>query len=205
MAAPKVVGKTIVISLALLCVLTVAMMPVASASYGDARRFIRPSPWGLGPAKLWNEYFAAVADPPGRICSIFLLGMLEDPPENHINYLDASEALVIGPVGFYVTAWWGFDHKSAREYYNNHGYRIWIDGVEVEVEKTPMRHCLFTDHITGDKWVWWEWRYGITYKEGELADLLGGLGTYTIRFQMLDDGGVYFDSDLIDTYYFELV
>ncbi|MFX1580831.1 MAG: hypothetical protein ACFFCJ_01150 [Promethearchaeota archaeon] len=202
MASAKVVGKTIVISLAIVCVLTLVMMPVASASYGDVRRFTRPSPFGLGPAKLWDVYFAAPFDPPGRVITIFTCGIPYD--ENWINYLDSNEALAIGTVGIYVEPPECTDHKSARAVYDSHMYCVLIDGVQIAVEKTPMRHCLVTDHETGEKFVWWEWRYGATYKEGELAELIG-LGPHTIRFQMYDALGLYFDSDWIDTFQFVLV
>ena len=201
MASTKVVGKTIVISLAIMCVLTVALIPVASASYGDVRRFTRPSPFGLGPAKLWDIYFNAIWEP-GRIVTLFTVGIPYG--ENFVNYLDSTEALAIGTIGIYVEPPEFSDHKSARAFYNTHNYCVLIDGEEITIEKTPMRYCLVTDHETGAKIVWWEWRYGATYKEGELAELIG-LGLHTIRFQLYDASGLYYDSDWDGTYHFVLV
>jgi hypothetical protein len=69
--------------------------------------------------------------------------------------------------------------------------------------KSPLRRGHFKDPETGDVWVWWEWRCGATFKEGELADLIG-LGEHTISFQQYEYGILVFDSTLIDTYTFFL-
>ncbi len=203
MASTKLLGKTIVVSLALVCVLTIAMMPVASASYGDTRRFLRPSPFGVGQAKLFDVYMDAAWNPPGRIVSLFTVGIPWG--QNWLNVLDSNEALMIAPVGIFVEPPDYTDTKSAREFYSNFRYVVTIDGEELPTEITPLRPCTFVDRETGEKYRWWEWRCGATFKAGEFEEYLGGLGIYTIRFRWFLGEECLFDSDWFGVYQFQLV
>ena len=201
MASTKLIAKTLMISLAIVCVLTVAMIPLASASYGDVQRFLHPSPSGLGQAKIWDIYWDAVdpETPPGRICTIFTLGAA-DGANYGVNSLTSDDALIIGVAGIYVASWFGYDHKSARDYYNNWETHLYFDGKEIDIEITPMRTCHYKDEF-GFQWIWWEWRIGATFKKGELA-----LGLYEFRQTFVEYGTVIFDTDLVSApYYFEIV
>jgi hypothetical protein len=203
MSSTKSVAKVFVVSLVLVFVLSAVYLPTTSASYGDVRRFLRPGPFGLGPAKISDVYMDAAWDPPGRVCSYFTVGIPWGL--NWINYLDSNEDLIIGVIGFSVEPPDACDTKSAREFYDNFRYYVLIDDEELPMEKTPLRPCTFVDPETGEKYRWWDWRYGATFKSGELAELLGGLGTYTIRFKWYLGETLLYDSNVDGVYQFELV
>ena len=201
MVTTRLITKSVVISLAICCVLAVAMVPTASAGYGDVRKFLRNPPAGVGTAKIWDVYWDCLANPPGRVCSIFTFGAYDDPPNNYgINILTSEDGIIIGIAGIFVGEWMGFDHKSAREFYNNFETHLYFDGEEVEIEVTPMRQGHFVDE-TGFRWVWWEWRIGATFKKGELD-----LGVYEFRQTFVEYGTVTFDTnDGPGPYLFQIV
>ncbi len=195
--------RTIVSALAIVCVLGVALLPIAAANYGEVQQFTHYAPNAFSSANIMDVYWNSI-DPenqPGRVCTVFTIQFFWG--ENYTSILDSTEALAIGTIAFYVGDWMGYDKESAREFYESLVYTIWIDGEPIDLHKTPLRTVTVHDKESGLNFRYWEWRFGAAYKKGELAEEIG-LGPHTIRFQVsgtLDD----WDSADFGTYWFILV
>lgn len=196
------------ITLAIIGILAVTMLPTASANYGDVRKFVRNPgndvTWGLSQAKIWDVYYDAV-DPttgPGRVCSIFTLGPGWGLFNFGMNNLTSEDAIIIGVVGIFIREVDGFDDKSAKDFYRNFEFHLYLNGTEVDIEVTPYRKRREVDE-TGFVWIWWEWRAGVTFKKGELAP-----GVYEFRQAWIEYGITTFDTDwpiFPGPYYFQVV
>ncbi len=200
MTSSKLITRTVVVALALCFVLSVAMLPTAQAGYGEVRKFLRNPPKGLDQAKIWDVYVDSIFNQPGRVLSFFNLltgDTWEDPPGTPapiVNQIDSTDSIIVGIMGF-GTDPWITDHKTAREEYEAWEVRTFIDDIEIEMDKTPMRFFRWKDKDTGETGFGWEWRTGATFKPGEFKELLGGLGTYHFRQEFYYNSELVFDTD----------
>jgi hypothetical protein len=195
MSLTKTLGKTIVISLVLVFVLSAVILPTTSAGYGELRKFLRNPPTGLSQAKLWDVYMNSAYDPPGRIISVFtIVGVIGGNPDNH-NILDGSKSIIVGIIGISTDPELVTTKDEARFVWENFEIHTYLDGDEIIMEKTPMHKVKFTDPETGEKITYWDWRLGVTYKKGELQAMLGS-GIHTFRQVIIDEYGfIVFDTD----------
>ncbi len=94
----------------------------------------------------------------------------------------------------------GFDEKSAKDYYRNFEFHLYIDGTEVDLEVTPYRKRRVFVEEEG-LLILWEWRAGAIFRKGELAP-----GVYEFRQTFSEYGTPIFDTAwFFPPYYFQIV
>jgi len=191
MSSTRLLTKTIVVALAFVCVLSVTLLPSASANYGEVRSFGRFAPPAFPSAKIHDVYWDTLSDPPGRVCTIFTIGYVYG--FNIPNAIDSTEDLAIGTIGIYITRDEGFDHKTARDFWENFDSQLWLGEVEIELDKTPMRYYRFIDE-DGHLNERWEWRFNAAFKKGELVDIID-FGWHEYRQDFILDDDILFSTE----------
>jgi len=200
----RLLTKSTLITLAIVGILAVTMLPSVSAGYGDVRKFLRNPgndiTWGLSQSKLWDVYWDSVnpATGPGRICSIFTLGAVFGLNFG-MNNVTSEDSIMIGVLGIAIFELEGYDEKSAKDYYRNFEFHLWLNGTEVDLEVTPYRKRRVIDE-TGLV-IWWEWRASAIFRKGELTP-----GVYEFRQTFSEYGTDIFDTEwFLPPYYFQIV